>query len=143
MKTFVSIYIVALLLMCNCSKHHDPTPGDIQQQTSKKLQSATWKVKTVLRNDVDITQDYTNFTLTIAASTYTTTNGGLAWPASGTWAFQGQSTTTVIRDGSIPVDFVLSDDASSLKLNFTIETSTYTNGRVNGLKGVYEFDLVH
>lgn len=141
MKTFVSIYIVALLLMCNCNKHHDPTPDDIQQQASKKLQAATWKVKTVLRDGMDITTDYTNFTLTIAASTYTTTNGGLAWPASGTWAFQGQSTTTVIRDGSIPVDFVLADDGSSLKLNFTIESSTYTGGRENGLKGAYEFNL--
>lgn len=142
MKTFVTIYLAALLLS-NCNKHDDPTPADIQQQTSKKLQSAPWKVKTVLRNEVDITQDYTNFTLTISASAYATTNGGLAWPASGTWAFQGQSTTTVIRDGVIPVDFVLSSDASSLKLNFTIETSNYTGGRENGLKGAYEFDLIH
>ena len=143
MKTFVSIYVVALLLMSNCGTHHDPTPDDIQQQTSKKLQAATWKAKTVLRDGVDVTAGYTNFTLTIAANTYTTTNGGLTWPASGTWAFHGQSTTTVIRDGVIPVDFVLSSDASSLKLNFTIETSTYTGGRENGLKGEYEFDLIH
>jgi hypothetical protein len=127
--------------MSNCSKHQDITIEDIQKQTSQKLQASTWKVKTVLRDGVDITTDYANFTLTIAATTYSTTHGNLAWPPSGTWAFQGQSTTTVVRDGTIPVDFELSKDASSLKLNFTIETSTYANGKVNGLTGAYEFDL--
>lgn len=135
--------VVVILLMNNCSKHNGPTTEDIQKQTSQKLQAATWKVKTVLRDGVDVTTDYTNFTLTIAASTYTTTNGSLAWPASGTWAFQNQSTTQVIRDGSLPVDFVLSTDATSLSLTFTIATSTYIGGRTNGLKGNYEFDLIH
>ena len=142
MKTFISIYmVVVFLLMSNCSKNLDLTTAEIQQQTSNKLQAGIWKVNAVLKDGVDITADYANFTLTIGANNYTTINGGLAWPASGTWAFQGQSTTAVVRDGTTPVDFELSKDASSLKLNFTIETSTYANGRVHGLKGAYEFDL--
>jgi len=142
MKTIIYIKCVLVILLINACRSHDLTTADIQQQTSNKLQAGVWKVKTALKDGVDITTDYLNFTLTIGANSYSTTNGGLAWAASGTWTFQGQSTTVVVRDGGIPVDFVLSNDASSLKLNFTIETSTYTNGRVNGLKGVYEFDLI-
>jgi len=143
MKTIIYINMMLVIVLLNACKNHELTTEDIQQQNSTKLQAGTWKAKTVVKDNVDVSADYTNFTLTVGANIYTTTNGGLAWRPSGTWAFQGQSTTTVVRDSLVVVDFVVNDDASSLKLNFDIETSTYKNGKVNGLKGVYEFDLVH
>jgi len=143
MKTIIYINMMLVIMLLNACKNQELTTEDIQQQNSNKLQAGTWRAKTVMKDNVDVSTDYASFTLTIGANNYTTTNGGLAWRRSGTWAFLGQSTTTVVRDSLVVVDFAFNDDASLLKLNFNVETSTYKNGKVNGLKGVYEFDLVH
>jgi hypothetical protein len=142
MKITIPLLIAITLSAVLSCKKSDPTTEDIQNQISRKFQSSTWKVRNVQRDGVDVTSDYSGFMLNIGSGTYTTVNGSLAWPASGTWAFKSQSTTQVIRDGSIPVDFVFDDPNKSLTLTFTITQSTYTNGRTSALQGGYIFSLV-
>ncbi|MBT1700147.1 hypothetical protein KK083_24880 [Fulvivirgaceae bacterium PWU4] len=130
--TFTSL----LLLQAACDKENESA----QQSISKKLTGASWTPVEVKRDGVNITTEYTSMRLTIGANTYSTTNGGLAWASSGTWAFPDSSTTTtILRDNAVLINLVLSSDAKTLDMDFVIAERQYTTGRMTGLEGVYHF----
>jgi hypothetical protein len=137
----IAVGCIAMLII-SCSKSKDPGINDLQAQVNAKLQKQTWKTGSVTREGVDITADYTDFTLTFGKETYTTTNGSLAWPASGTWNLETGSLTKITIDGDRSVSITLSDDGKNLSLSFTIENSVYTDGRAKSLEGGYEFKLI-
>lgn len=125
-----------LLLQTACDKENESA----QQSISKKLIGASWTPSEVKWDGVNITAEYTSMRLTIGANIYSTTNGGLAWASSGTWAFADSSTTTaILRDNAVLINFVLSSDAKTLDMDFVIAERQYTAGRMTGLEGVYHF----
>ena len=140
-RFFLLLIIGGMMLLSSCTKH-ELTLGDQQNQIATKLKKSPWKPGAVLRDGVDITGDYTNFSLSFSNGTYTTVNGDLSWPVNGTWAFESGSLTKIIRDGNIPVDLKLSADGKNLTLQFSISSSVYTGGRSTSLQGGYEFQLV-
>lgn len=140
MKTLVTALTCSILLLLSsaCDKEHDTT-GSGQKGITDKLRAGAWTPAEVKRDGVIITTEYTSMRLTIDTNTYSTTNGGLAWPSSGTWTFPEGSTTTILRDNAVLITFVLSSDAKTLDMDFVIAERQYIAGRVTGLEGVYHF----
>jgi hypothetical protein len=126
--------ISMLLLLTACETE--------QQSISRKLTGAAWTPTEVKRDGMDITVEYALMRLTFDANTYSTTNGSLAWPSSGTWTFREGSNTTILRDNAVIINFVLSTDAKALNMDFVIAERKYTPGRVTALEGEYHFRFI-
>ena len=141
MKT--RIFFLATIMMIVTACKDKSSDDNSQGAVSKKLMSATWKATNVTRDGVNVTSDFASMTLTVAASTYSTSNGGLAWPSSGSWSFASGSSTEVVRDGAITVVISMDKNATQLSTDFVISTSTYKAGRGNSLQGQYHFDFSH
>jgi hypothetical protein len=140
-KLLAALALLIILFQISCDP--DPTLADEQGSISKKLRASTWKPSAVSRDGVDVTTEYTSMRLTIGANTYSTTSGGLSWPAAGTWEFVSGSKTQILRDGSVIVDFELSNGAKTLTLDFEVDETVYEAGRATSLAGSYHFVLTH
>lgn len=119
MLFLISTAIVFCVLSCSKSS---PTPASPQDQAKTMLTAAPWKLQSSSVDGVDQTALYTGFTITYTASGYTTTNGGAIWPASGTWSFQGTSTTTITRNDGVAVQIQLAASSLTMTINWTTTT---------------------
>ncbi|MCB0490931.1 MAG: hypothetical protein KDC93_00805 [Cyclobacteriaceae bacterium] len=121
------------LFFTSCKKD-DPDPVD---QRINEL-TATWKVNTVENDNVDVTQQYEGFTLTISGQNYTTTNGENPWPSAGTYEITAEDLSTIRRsDGTnITIDNITGDELI-LSFNF----NTLASGRAKGVTGNFTFSL--
>ena len=118
--------MMALMLCASCKKSStDPQPD--------LLTKKNWAITTVAVDGVDKTSLFANMTLTFSDKTYTTTNGGGAWPASGTWAYSTNSTTVIVRNDGLQITI---DEltATKLKLSFDWAKSTF-GGRIHSVGG--------
>ena len=88
----------------------------------------------------DKTSVYTGLTLSFTDTNYTTTNGGVVWPASGTWSFADATGKLITRsDGlSITVEEAI---ATSIKLKLTWEEGALGGGRAAAVAGVHVFSF--
>ncbi|HZY82187.1 MAG TPA: hypothetical protein VFE50_21830 [Cyclobacteriaceae bacterium] len=115
----------------------EPTPPSAQDAVRTKLTSATWTVQSVTVDGVDQSGLYKNLSLKFTASTYTATNGGVIWPASGTWSFTDQTATAIKKEDGTEVIIEVTD--TSLKLTLTWLKTTLGPGRLASMKGVHVF----
>lgn len=131
--------IVLITQLTSCGSKSDPTPS-AQDAVKAKLIANNWTVQSVSVDGVDQTSVYTGLTIQFTATSFTTTNGKVVWPASGTWSFTSPEATTIIRDDGIEVKVEVMD--TTLKLTLTWTKSTLGGGRVESIKGVNVFYLV-
>lgn len=132
-----------LVLLSNCA---GDSPSAFGKSTFDILKAKSWKIKSVTVDGVDKTGSYLpDMVLTFAGDfdannlTYSTTNGGGAWPASGTFKFIND--ITLLRDGEVTIN-VTEYLVSSLKLEFDWnEELTYGGGRTSGMKGRHVFQF--
>ena len=136
------VVAMATLVMCmtqltSCTKS-DPSPN-AQETVTAKLIANNWKMQGVAVDGVDQTSVYAGLTIQFAATSYTTTNGKVVWPASGTWSFTSTDATTIKRDDGIEVKVEVTD--TTLKLTLTWTKSTLTGGRLESIKGLNVFSF--
>jgi hypothetical protein len=132
-----------LVLLSNCGGETTTAFG---KTTFNILKAKSWKIKSVTVDGVDKTGSYLpDMVLTFAGDfdkndlTYTTTNGGGAWPASGTFKFIND--VKLLRDEEVTID-VTEFIVTSLKLEFDWdEGTTYGGGRTSGMKGRHVFQF--
>ncbi len=124
--------IVMLSALISC-KDDEPTP---QEKATSLLTSSTWKIKTVSVDATDRTSVYPGLTLTFTATGYTTTNGGVIWPATGTWLFKDQTATTITRSDGLEIT-IQELTETSLKLAFSWTKTTLGSGRVQSVSGLH------
>lgn len=134
-NTIMLVASLSSFMFFSSCKKDDPDP--LAQRINEL--TAIWKLKSVENDNVDVTDQYTGFTLTINGQNYTTTNGGNPWPDSGTYDIKVEDLSTVHRsDGTnITIDKVTPDE---LILSFN-----YTNlsaGRTHGVTGNFTFSLL-
>jgi hypothetical protein len=135
--------VTFLVLLSNCK---EDTPTAFGKTTFDLLKAKSWKIKSVTVDGVDKTGSYLpDMVLTFAGDfdkndlTYTTTNGGGAWPTSGTFKFIND--VTLLRDGEVEID-VTEYIVTSLKLEFDWDEGTsYGGGRSSGMKGRHVFQF--
>jgi hypothetical protein len=84
---------------------------------------------------------FTGMTLKFTATNYTTTNGGVVWPASGTWTFTDDIAKKIKRNDNLEITITEITDAS-LKLTLSWTAGTFGSGRVASVVGTHVFNFV-
>jgi hypothetical protein len=135
----ISALAFSVLTFTSCS-NNDPAPTDIEIVTDQ-ITSGPWKVKSVTVDGTDQTNLFTSFTLQVSPAAFTTTHGGVVWPASGSWDFTDASATKIKRTDGIEMT-IESISESELILSFTWSTTTYGGGRISSISGLHRFDLI-
>lgn len=127
--------IAAGLLLSGCKKN-DPNP----QEEQIKALAGTWSLSSVVNDGSDVTTQYQQFTLTLTTDkTYSTTNGGNPWPASGTFDFpDGVVTDRVIRDDNVTVTI---SEVSATLLVLSFNVNSVGSGTAAGITGSFTFTL--
>lgn len=134
-KKGLLLVLASLVLVSACKKGDDPQP--IEQVQLGKLVKV-WNIESAFLGAVDRSNDFTNFKLELKGSfgatggvyQYTVTGtrpSPSPWPASGTWKFGAEPTSSIIRDSNadeVLVTYVLSADGQTLTLDFTVPTGS-------------------
>lgn len=132
---FSAVAVVTLVTLSGCGE--EPSLSAVEQ-TLTKMMAKTWTVQNVNISGVDATQSYATMTLKFTETAYTATNGGVVWPASGTWQFTDVTATKVNRNDGLEVTIVEASEAV-LKLSFTWTKTTFGGGRSQSVAGVHVF----
>jgi hypothetical protein len=138
LQYFIGAIVISAYLM-SCS-NGSPQPASPQSQAQTLLTSGTWKLQSESVDGVDQTALYQGFTINFTTSNFTTTNGRVIWPASGTWSFQGTSATTITRNDGVVVQIQVL--ASSLVMTIDWPTTTLNSGRTESTKGNNVFTMI-
>jgi hypothetical protein len=97
----ITIIFCGLLVLQSCgSKGSDPSPAD---QMKTILTSGTWNLQAVSVDGVDQSSVYTGLTLRFNDNSFTSTNGRVVWPASGTWQFTGDTGKNITRGDGLAI----------------------------------------
>lgn len=126
-----------LLFFSSCGSDSSPTPVEL---VTKKLTANTWKIKTVSVAGVDQTVAYKNMNLIFSETGFTSSNGGVVWPTSGTWKFTNDNATSIKRGDDVIVNLT-EVTATSLIFTLTWAQNTFGPGRNSSLAGVHVFTM--
>lgn len=142
MKTIKNILFLILILSVSVAckkKANDPEPTLLEQRLVELINGGvSWEVSSVTKDGYNVTGQFTGFVLTIGEFTYSTENAlAKAWPKSGTWSFYNDDPNTVLRDDGVIINVNI--NGSSLVLTYSV---TNLGGRVDGINGDYQFNLV-
>lgn len=125
-----------LVVLTNCGD--DAAAKSENDRIKDMLRSGTWKVQTVLVDDVDHTALYEDLTLAFTGTHYTTTNGANVWPASGEWNFNDDSGTTMLRSDGVIIT-IATITTTNLVLTFDWPDTTIGSGRAESIQGAHVF----
>lgn len=126
-----------ILHLSSCDKTDDLTAQGLQL---RKLISKTWSMQSVYVDGVDRSSLFDHMQLTIGENTFTTTNGGMVWPASETWHFSNTQGTVIERGDQLVINIVEVTEVS-LKLSLIWTETTFGPGRSKSIAGEYIFSF--
>ncbi len=135
---FVMIAFVVISTLSGCVTD-EPTISK-EEEVTAKLISSSWNVSSVLVDGVDKSSIYPNLKLSFTSTGFTSLNGGVVWPASGTWIFSSPEATAILRNDGMVVT-IQDVTESSLKLALTWGKTTIGPGRVGSLSGQHVFSF--
>ena len=139
--------IIGLGLLTACKKD---LPPPAQEQAFKKLKG-DWVLGTITLDGLDISANYSNFTLSFTDGGYKTTNAGSTstgnqlFRSSGTWIWSNDTAIDgiILDDGKQVTIVVLSLVPTPLfTFTFTLDSQGGVANGLNGLSGDYEISLV-
>jgi len=140
MKNKFILYSFLLVFLFIGCKKPSPTPDLLQIQLENlKNKNMSWGLVggSVIKDNYDVTSQFSGFTLTIGEYTYITQNSiASAWPTSGTWQFVNDNPNLVVREDGVEIDVAIANN--QLTLSFTVSG---IGGRVSGIDGNYVFTL--
>ncbi|NOS94103.1 MAG: hypothetical protein HOP30_19475 [Cyclobacteriaceae bacterium] len=131
--------IMTLMVMAGCGG--DSAAPSATEITTNQLKANTWRISSVMVDGVDKTSMYTNMTLTFTASGFSTMNGSVVWPASGTWTFTDNTAKKIKRNDNLEVT-ITEVSATVLKLSLTWTTGTLGTGRTTSIAGNHVFSFI-
>lgn len=146
MSIYRMLSVVMVLFAFTIQSCKDDDPTAVERATGT-ISSHPWKVSNVMVGDEDKTAVYQNVVLTVKNNkTFTSTNGGGIWPASGTWSFKDESAKvmSVSLGASLQMTdvTVLSMDGNTLKVQFQWDDTTLGGGRESSVAGEHVFTFV-
>ncbi len=128
----VLLFSFILTVFCqNCKK------SDVVSESERVqgiLESTGWKINAANVDGVDQISTYAGLVLNFSGSNYTSANGGVVWPASGTWKFSDDSGKNIERNDGLKI-IVTQATTSTLILTFNWDKTTLSSGRVQSVKG--------
>ena len=130
--------ISLLLFIMNCGGDDPSEPDQTPQEIAEALFTGTWNLNagSITLDGVDVTDDYLGFTLNVMVGTYSTTNAGELFPASGTWSWVGTSDAQVTTGSGKEITLSTLSE-TNLVIQFL---KTNANARV-GIPGLYVINL--
>lgn len=145
MKT-IQLLILPLFIALVASCSSDSGAPSAKEEQLVKLQNngKAWVVNSssqssVFKDGYDVTSQFAGFSLEFGEFTYNTTNGlPHVWPTSGTWSFENDNASKIIRDDGVQIN--VNQTGNQLTLNF-IAAGVGTGGRTKSLEGQYQFSL--
>src|SRR5690349_3070728 len=96
----VSVLCLLTLTFAACSKKNSSTAAE---QNTNILVSGTWNISSVMVDNIDKSSMYSGMTLNFTSGSYTTTNGKVVWPASGSWLFASSDGKVINRGDGIDI----------------------------------------
>lgn len=131
--------ITMLMVMAGCGG--DSTAPSATEITTNQLKANTWRISSVMVDGVDKTSMYANMTLTFTSNSFSTTNGKVVWPSSGTWTFVDNTAKKIKRNDNLEVT-ITEVSANVLKLSLTWTTGTLGTGRTTSIAGNHVFSFI-
>jgi len=129
--------VVFLLVLSGCS---ESTPS-ATTVTYNQLKANAWRISSVTVDGTDQTALFSGMTLAFTAAEYSTSKGGVVWPASGTWSFTDDTGKKIKRSDNVEVLITeITDTTLKLSLNWT--TGTFGPGRVSSIAGNHVFSFI-
>ena len=135
-KSTYYMLIIAMVAFTFSCKKKTPEPDQKTIQLGKL--SASWSLTQVMNDNLDVTDQYTGFTLTIDQLTYTTQQGGNPWPSSGTYDFKGDDLSVLVRNDGAELTI---DELTSSTLILSFNYTSLSGGRTAGVTGDFTFSL--
>lgn len=135
----LAVAFFAYLLPLTGCKNDD---GKLETDRVRKLLTANpWSMQSVIVDGTDKTSSHTGLTLNFANAQYTTTHGGVVWPASGIWTFADDTGKIIVRsdDVEMTIEEITTD---KLVLTFTWTETTLGPGRLSSTSGEHVFTFV-
>lgn len=105
------------------------------------LTNGAWNIQSVTVGGTDHTATYTGLQVTFSATGYTSANGDVVWPASGTWQFSDETAKSIKRNDDVVVEITEVAD-KKLVLDLTWTKTTLGSGRVASVAGEHTFTFV-
>jgi hypothetical protein len=143
-ETYSSIVAMAFALMVVTiistlsSCDGDEPAVSKQDEVKAKLIAGTWNIGSVMVDGTDKTSVYPNLKLTFTSAGFTSLNGGVIWPASGTWTFTSADATAFTRNDGLVVT-IQEVTATSMKLALAWDKTTIGPGRLSSVAGQHIF----
>ncbi len=141
MRILSLLFIMAALGLAACKSKSTPAPSTPEsEKVAIILKSKAWNLQSTTIDGI-ATNDFKNMTLMFTTSNYTTTNGGVVWPATGTWSFTSTAGKSFKRDDGVEV-LIESITETSLTLSLQWSKTTLGTGRVGSTAGKHVFSFI-
>jgi hypothetical protein len=135
----ILLLVVLTIILSSCGGNGGGPDGPSDQDLAFEKLSGAWTLSnggSITLDGSNVNANYTGFTLSFTNGSFTTTNAGDLFPASGTWEWVGE-TTNQIRTGRGKVVTISTLTTSSFQFSFTKNAS---NGAA-GIDGNYVIAL--
>ena len=130
--------LTCLLALASCKKDDENLRTD---RVRKLLTRNTWTIQSVEVDGLDKTSSHAGLTLHFTNTQFTTTHGGVVWPASGIWTFADDNGKRIVRSDDIEM-IIEEVSATKLVLSFTWMETTLGPGRLSSTSGEHVFTFV-
>lgn len=146
---FTGLLCLLLVVNSSCKKTPDPEPEPeptAAEITTGLLKGAAWVMSGVTVDGV-VLDLYKNLNIVFTADAdgkngkYTSVNGGVLWPASGTWSFKNEEAKAMIRDDGLEITIdALTDKAMTISFTRSGDT-VFEGGRNKAVGGKHVLTL--
>jgi hypothetical protein len=138
LKCFSVACLFAVLCMSACKDSAEATE---QEVITTLLSDGKWAIQSVSVDGIDRSSLFSGLVLDFEEGSYTSVNGKSLWPASGSWRFTADNTTSITRnDGLVASIAEIGEEKLILKLTST--STSYGPGRVSSIAGEHTFTFV-
>ena len=125
-----------LHFLAGCKSDDGPSPEQVRLQEL----TGTWILGTVTNDGNDVTDQFSGFRLTFEESSFSSENGGNAWPTAGSYTLVLVNSTfdTILRNDNLEVSI---DEITADELVLSFQISGVEGGRKDGVTGQFIFSL--
>lgn len=129
--------LTMVLFLASCGPDPKVDPKETEKERVEGLIKGSWTIQNVTIDGV-VSNSFASMALSFTGTTYTTNNGGIVWPATGTWSFKDETAKTILRNDGIEIN-IDAITATSFTLSFTWGKTTLGSGREISIKGKHVF----
>ena len=140
MRILLGLLILLVMFLGSCGEEIVPPTAE-EQNTALLVGTGsaakTWKVQSVTVDGVDKSSLFAGMTIKFTEGNVTVTNGGVVWPATGTWTFNTSEAKSIKLGNGTEIELEVSETVLKLTLSWT--RNTFSPGKVSSVAGRHVF----